>query len=84
MTDQPGTWPETIPATAKTAAERWPDRIALIEGDERWAFAQLWADARACGSAMLAHGVAHGDRIGIWAPNSRDWIIAALDAGKLT
>ena len=80
MTDQPGTWPETIPATAKTAAERWPDRIALIEGDERWAFAQLWADARACGSAMLAHGVAHGDRIGIWAPNSRDWIIAALGA----
>ena len=80
MIDQPGTWPETIPATAKTAAERWPDRVALIEGEDRWTFAQLWADARACASAMLAQGVGHGDRIGIWAPNSRNWIVAALGA----
>lgn len=75
-----GTWPETIPAAAKAAAERWPDRIGLIEGEERWTYAQLWADARACASAMLARGVGNGDRIGIWAPNCRAWIITALGA----
>ncbi|WP_230461451.1 FadD3 family acyl-CoA ligase [Sphingobium sp. CAP-1] len=80
MTETMGTWPKTIPASAKAAAERWPERIGLIEGEQRWTFAQLWTDARRSASAMLAHGVGHGSRVGIWAPNSRAWIIAALGA----
>ncbi|WP_240334381.1 FadD3 family acyl-CoA ligase [Sphingobium estronivorans] len=80
MTETMGTWPETIPAAAKAAAERWPAIIGLIEGDERWTFADIWADARASASAMLSHGVGHGDRVGIWAPNCRAWILAALGA----
>ncbi|WP_353227247.1 FadD3 family acyl-CoA ligase [Novosphingobium sp.] len=80
MIEQPGIWPPTIPAAARRAAEQWPDAVALIAGDHSWTFAQLWADARACASAMLASGVGHGDRVGIWAPNSREWILAALGA----
>ncbi|WP_255326559.1 FadD3 family acyl-CoA ligase [Sphingobium sp. EM0848] len=80
MTETMGTWPETIPAAAKAAAERWPYAVGLIEGEKRWTFARIWADARACASAMLNHGIGHGDRIGIWAPNCRAWILAALGA----
>ena len=80
MTDTMGDWPKTIPAAAQAAAERWPDEIGLIMGDARWTFAQLWADARATASAMVACGVGHGDRVAIWAPNSREWILAALGA----
>lgn len=80
MTDTMGLWPQTIPEAARQAAERWPDEPGLIVGERVWSFAQLWADARAAASAMLASGIVHGDRVGIWAPNIREWILAALGA----
>ncbi|MFY7838240.1 MAG: FadD3 family acyl-CoA ligase [Novosphingobium sp.] len=80
MTEAMGNWPRTIPGAAKAAAEQWPDVPGLIVGDRTWTFAELWADARSSASAMLASGVSHGDRIAIWAPNTREWILAALGA----
>lgn len=72
--------PPTIPHAAAAAARRWGDAVALIEGDARHTFAQLWADCRAAASALLERGVCSGDRIAIWAPNSREWVIAAVAA----
>ena len=83
MTEAMGHWPETIPHAAQAAAARWPDEAGLIAGERTWTFAQLWTDARATASAFLASGIGHGDRIGIWAPNSREWILAALGAQTL-
>lgn len=80
MTEAMGTWPETIPAAARTAAERWPDQPGIIEGDRLWSFAEVWTDVRAAASAFIASGVGHGDRVAIWAPNGRTWILAALGA----
>jgi acyl-CoA synthetase (AMP-forming)/AMP-acid ligase II len=80
MTEVMGDWPKTIPGAAHAAAQTWPDQPALIVGERTWTFAQLWADARASASAMLASGIGHGDRIAIWAPNLREWILAALGA----
>lgn len=80
MTEAMGNWPGSIPGAAKAAAEHWPDVPALIVGARQWTFAELWADARRSASAMLASGIAHGDRVGIWAPNTREWILAALGA----
>ncbi len=80
MTEAMGSWPATIPGAAKAAAERWPHVAGLIVGERTWTFAQVWADARTCASAMLASGVVHGDRVAIWAPNTREWILAALGA----
>ncbi|MCC7394027.1 MAG: AMP-binding protein [Sphingomonadaceae bacterium] len=72
--------PPTIPHAAAAAAMRWGDAIALIEGEHVWSFAYLWAEARALASALLARGVDRGDRIAIWAPNSRHWVVAAIAA----
>lgn len=80
MTGLPGTWPETIPHAARDAAARWPDALALIVGARTWTFAELWADARAAASAFLASDIGAGDRIALWAPNTREWILAALGA----
>lgn len=80
MTDVMGQWPETIPHSAANAAACWPDQPGLIVGDRQWTFAELWADARAAASAMAASGVGDGDRIAIWAPNGREWILASLGA----
>lgn len=80
MTDAMGHWPQTIPGAAQAASERWPSAPALIVGDRSWTFAELWSDARAAASAMRASGVGHGDRVAIWAPNAREWILAAIAA----
>jgi acyl-CoA synthetase (AMP-forming)/AMP-acid ligase II len=80
MTEQMGIWPETIPHAAKAAGEQWPDATGLIEGDRQLTFAELWSDARASASAFLACGIGHGDRVAIWAPNCREWILATLGA----
>jgi acyl-CoA synthetase (AMP-forming)/AMP-acid ligase II len=60
------------------AAEKWPDADAIVDGDIRVTFADLRRIvARAAGAAM-ATGIRKGDRAAIWAPNSWQWIVAAL------
>jgi acyl-CoA synthetase (AMP-forming)/AMP-acid ligase II len=71
---------ETIPAAARDAAMRLGDSVALIEGARSWTFRDLYQDARAAASAYLARGVGQGDVVAIWAPNWREWVIAALGA----
>ena len=68
--------PQTIPHAAALAARRWGDAPALVEQGETWSFNQLWGQCRAAASALLLRGVREGDRIAIWAPNSRDWVVA--------
>ncbi|SEG92909.1 Acyl-CoA synthetase (AMP-forming)/AMP-acid ligase II [Thermomonospora echinospora] len=78
MTDTPGpTWP-SIAAMTASAAERFPDRIAVVDGDARISYAELYEEARRFGAALVADGVEPGDRVGVWAFNSREWIVALL------
>ena len=72
--------PPTIPHAAAAAAARWGDAPAVLEHGETWSFAELWERSRAAASALLARGVGAGDRVAIWAPNSREWIVAAIAA----
>lgn len=72
--------PVTIPHAAEAAARTWPDAPAVIEGAVTWTFAELWERSRAGASALLARGIGPGDRVAIWAPNCREWIVAALAA----
>lgn len=72
--------PLTIPHAAEAAALRWPHEVALIEGGEARNFEQLWKECRAAASALLERGVRSGDRIAIWAPNCREWVVAAVAA----
>ncbi|MFF5257914.1 FadD3 family acyl-CoA ligase [Actinomadura viridis] len=78
MTDTPGpSWP-SIAAMTAAAAERFPDRTAVVDGGTRVSYAQLYEEARRFGAALAADGVEPGDRVGIWAFNSREWIVAVL------
>ena len=68
----------TIPAVLRSAATAVPDREAFVTADERLTFAGLLDRARAFSRAALGAGIAHGDRVAIWGPNTADWAIAAL------
>lgn len=72
--------PPTIPHAAEAAARRFGDAPAIVEAGKTWSFATLWHHARTAAAAFIAAGIRHGDRIAIWAPNRRDWIVATLGA----
>lgn len=76
MGDEPS-W-VSIPATAMATIERLGDAEAVIDGQRRWTFRDLGEAVSAATAAMIGTGVRRGDRVAIWAPNSVDWIVAAL------
>ncbi|MDL4816399.1 FadD3 family acyl-CoA ligase [Actinomadura opuntiae] len=76
--DDPGPDRPSIAAMAAAAAERFPDRTAVVDGAARVSYARLHEEARRFGAALVASGVGPGDRVGIWAFNSREWIVALL------
>src|SRR5690348_13089741 len=76
----------SIPALVQAAAEQHRDAEAIADlgpdgnGDptRRRSFDALAADVRQCAAAAIAAGVAPGDRVGIWAPNCLEWVVATL------
>ncbi|MFG3259342.1 FadD3 family acyl-CoA ligase [Streptomyces sp. NPDC048172] len=75
----PEDW-DTVPALVRTAAARHGDREAVVEGRTRVSYAELGARVERSAAACLAAGLRPGDRVGIWAPNTLEWIVAALGA----
>ncbi|MGW2417931.1 FadD3 family acyl-CoA ligase [Streptomyces sp. NPDC001709] len=74
-----GEW-NTIPELVRWSAERYADIEAVVEGRTRITYAELGARVERAAAACLARGVRLGDRVAVWAPNSLDWITAALGA----
>ncbi|WP_404197129.1 FadD3 family acyl-CoA ligase [Streptomyces tauricus] len=70
----------TIPGLVRAAAERYADVEAVVEGRTRITYAQLGARVERAAAACVANGVAPGDRVAIWAPNTLDWMVSALGA----
>jgi len=74
----------TIPALLRDAARRFGDKPALAcAEDGPIGFDALDAQADRVARALLADGLAKGDRIGIWAPNLWEWVAAAAGAQRV-
>ncbi len=72
-----GEW-ASIPHMAQTAAARFGDAPAVVEGDNSLSFAELGQQIDQAAAAMLAAGVQAGDRVAVWGSNRLEWIIAAV------
>ncbi|MFJ4683933.1 FadD3 family acyl-CoA ligase [Streptomyces sp. NPDC088789] len=70
----------SIGGLVRDAAVRYAGTEAVVEGRTRVSYAELGARVERSAAACLADGVRPGDRVAIWAPNSLDWIVAALGA----
>ncbi|MBV9090553.1 MAG: fatty acid--CoA ligase family protein [Mycobacteriaceae bacterium] len=70
--------PRTVPAVLDRIARQLPDHDALIDADQRFTFAELRTAVYRAAAAMIAVGVAHGDRVAIWSPNTWHWVVACL------
>lgn len=70
----------TFPDLLDRAAETFGDEEAVFDpaSGRRVTFTELRDLVRTAGARVIAAGVEPGDRVAIWAPNSLDWMIAAL------
>ncbi len=68
----------TIPARAGAAAELFGARLAIIDGDTRLSYSELFEQARTFGAALVASGIQPGDRVAVWAFNCAEWVVALL------
>jgi acyl-CoA synthetase (AMP-forming)/AMP-acid ligase II len=69
---------QTIPEMVASAADRFGDAEAVVDGPLRLSYVELVERVRRAAGAFRDLGVAKGDRVAVWAPNSAEWIIAAF------
>ncbi|MFI8214520.1 AMP-binding protein [Streptomyces sp. NPDC085932] len=76
---------DTIGANLDRAVAAWPEREALVDVDSgrRWTYARFGADVDRLASALLASGVAKGDRVGIWAVNCPEWVLVQYATARI-
>jgi acyl-CoA synthetase (AMP-forming)/AMP-acid ligase II len=75
--------PQTIPAALAQAAERWPDREALVGRFSRYTFAELARGVERVAAQLHALGVRPGDRVGAALPNHPDIVVCFFAAMRL-
>ncbi|CQR60354.1 long-chain-fatty-acid--CoA ligase [Streptomyces leeuwenhoekii] len=63
----------SVAAVLAENARRRPAKEALVEGDLRLTFAEVWQRALAQAGALAGLGVRPGDRIALMAPNTADF-----------
>ena len=76
---------ETIGGFFDGVAETYPDGQALIlrhQGVE-WTYAELQRRVDQLAAGLLTLGIVPGDRVGIWGPNSAEWVLTQLATAKL-
>ncbi|MXY24355.1 MAG: AMP-binding protein [Acidobacteria bacterium] len=76
---------ETVGENLRATVERFPERDALVVCDQgfRASYRQLWDLTTRLALALLAHGIARGDRVGIWAPNRYEWVVTQYATARI-
>ena len=68
----------TAPQGLFEAASLWPDHIRYIEAGDEFTFSNLADRVARFAGFLREEGVEPGDHVAIFAPNSVDWLVAAL------
>jgi len=76
---------ETIGLCFDRISDRYRDEIALVvrHQDIRWTYAEFRREVDRLATGLLALGVTPGDRVGIWGPNSYEWVLAQFATAKI-
>ncbi|XP_054755170.2 medium-chain acyl-CoA ligase ACSF2, mitochondrial-like isoform X1 [Lytechinus pictus] len=66
-------------------AEQKPDHSAFVFVEEgvRWTFSQFREEVDRLSAGFLAIGLKKGDRIGIWASNTSEWVLTQFAAARI-
>jgi fatty-acyl-CoA synthase len=76
---------ETIGSRFDRVAAAHPDNEAVVSCHQgaRLTYAQLRAATDDLARGLMALGVGHGDRVGIWSTNNLEWVIAQFATPKI-
>jgi long-chain acyl-CoA synthetase len=66
----------TIASILSESAERYPDNTAVVLGDLRLSYAQLWAHTKQYAAVLRERGVGPGDKVALLLPNTPHFPLA--------
>jgi len=72
----------TLHDLLRASAERFPDRVAVQAGELSLTYSELDAASDRLAETLQAHGVARGDRVGLFLPKSVEAVVALYGAMK--
>jgi len=75
----------TIDANLAETIARFPDRDAVVDvaAGIRMTYAEFGAEVDRVARALRAAGYAVGERVGIWAPNSAEWVVVQYATARV-
>ena len=65
------------------AANPEVEALVVRHQNVRWSYQQLQEQVNSLATGLLALGVQVGDRVGIWGPNSAEWVTVQLATAKI-
>ncbi|MFD4788603.1 AMP-binding protein [Streptomyces sp. NPDC058459] len=76
---------DTIGANLARTVATWPEHEALVDipAGRRWTYTEFAADVERLACALLAAGVAKGDRVGVWAVNRAEWVLVQYATARV-
>ena len=76
---------ETIGACFNRVAADYADNTALVVRHQgiRWSYAELRRQVDRLAAGLIALGIEPGDRVGIWGPNSYEWVLTQFASAKV-
>lgn len=75
---------DTVGEALQKTVERYPDReaMAFLQDGVRKTFAEFQQDVDRAAAGLLALGLKKGDRLGMWGPNTYEWILFQFATAK--
>ena len=76
---------QTIGENLEATVARWPDNDAIVVRHQgvRLTYGEFDSAVNEVARALLCRGLAKGERIGIWSPNSLEWALVQYATAKL-
>ena len=76
---------ETIGNYLDRVASRHPDTEALVVCHQniRWTYSEFNEKVDELAVGLLSIGITTGDRVGIWGPNSYEWVLTQMATAKI-
>lgn len=59
-------------------AQNMPDKLAFEDGSRTVSYRELEAETQNLAVQLLANGLQPGQSVGVWLPNSVDWVVSVL------